>query len=316
MLQRGQILRGELGKYTIAKQLRDTLWLAKNQPKETVIVKGVQNHPRVKNERDILKHFQGKTAYLRPLLDEIEDPPEPTIIVLKHFEGDLLQATKARPLNRKELKFVSRRILGALNSLHEGGYVHADIKPDNFLVNYAREGMENSVRFSDVRLGDVGGTCPIDSKWATSGIPLGAPMWRSPEMIMETPWSTPTHIWSYGAVLIFLIYGGDFNLFDPIAVPYGHEEYKLEVLKQQFRYFGPWPGEYEEVAGPKTLHAIRWIMQDTPKSEITPFAMITEKEVCRKDKEFILEIMKLDWRDRPSARELLEHEWFTEDEKE
>ncbi|KNG88181.1 putative serine/threonine protein kinase [Aspergillus nomiae NRRL 13137] len=150
LFRTGQILRGKLGKYTIAKRVRATVWLAKNQAKETVIIKGVENHPRVNNELDILKHFQAKTSCLRPVLDEIEDPPEPTIIVLKHFEDDLLQASKARPLNRKELKCVSRRILEALNCLHQGGYIHADLKPDNIFVNYADRGVGNHVRFSDV----------------------------------------------------------------------------------------------------------------------------------------------------------------------
>lgn len=41
--------------------------------------------------------------------------------------------------------------------------------------------------------------------------------------------------------------------------------------------------------------------------------MITEREVCRRDNEFIRKIMMMDWRDRPTARELLEDEWFRED---
>ncbi|KAE8373340.1 kinase-like domain-containing protein [Aspergillus bertholletiae] len=246
--------------------------------KETVVIKGVEIHPRVKNERDVLKRFQNKTSGLQPIVDEIEDPPQTT-------------TARARPLNRKGLRFVSLCILDALNGLHEGGYY---LKPDNILCV-----------ISDVRLGDLGGTCHIDSKGATSGTPLGAPMWRSPEMIMETPWGTPTDIWSYGTVLVSLIYGGDFNLFDPVTVPYGHEEYSMEILKQQFRYFGPWPGKYEKVASPETLQAIRWIMQEIPKSETTQCAMITENEVCNKNMAFIMEIMKFDWRDRPSARKLL-----------
>ena len=76
-----------------------------------------------------------------------------------------------------------------------------DIKPDNIFVNYTEKDLDNDVRFSEVQLGDLDGTCPIDSKWATSGTPLGAPMWRSPEMIMETPWGTPADIWSFGAMV-------------------------------------------------------------------------------------------------------------------
>ena len=98
-----------------------------NQAEETVIIKSVLGHPRVENERDILKRFQNSTSCLRPLLDEIEDPPKPTAIVLRYLEDDLFRATKKkRPLNSKELKFVSRGILEALSTIHEGRYVHAD----------------------------------------------------------------------------------------------------------------------------------------------------------------------------------------------
>lgn len=38
------------------------------------------------------------------------------------------------------------------------------------------------------------------------------------------------------------------------------------------------------------------------------------KEICNEDKEFVLKVMKLDPRDRPSAEELLEDSWFASDE--
>ncbi|KAF4627689.1 hypothetical protein G7Y89_g10467 [Cudoniella acicularis] len=301
----GQVLRGRLGKYIITKKIQDTVWFAKNPVGETVVVKSVRDHPRVENERDVLKRFQDQTPYLRPLIDEIEDPAEPPTIVLKYLEDNLLEASIKKTLNRKELKYVSRRILGALKVLHKDGYVHTD----NVLVNY-REG---GIRFSDVQLGDLGGTYPSDSKFAKGGTPVGAPMWTSPEVIMETPWNTATDIWSFGTVLISLIYGGNFNLFRPRTVPYGHEEYGLEVLKRQFQYFGPFPGKYEEIANPETVSAILYLMQEIPQSKTTPFSRTTEKEVCIKDKEFIGKIMMMDWRDRPTAEQLLEDEWFKED---
>lgn len=66
-------------------------------------------------------------------------------------------------------------------------------------MNYKSE--ESDIRFSDVQLGDLGGTYPADSRYARGGIPIGAPMWTSPEVIMETPWNTATDIWSFGAVV-------------------------------------------------------------------------------------------------------------------
>lgn len=137
LLKLGQTLRGASGRYTITAQIQETVWLAKQLPKaepraifgenngissprlepdETVIVKGVRDHPRVKNERDVLKRFQDRTPYLRRLVDEIEDPPNPTIVALKHLDGDLLTASKRKSMNRKELKSVSRCALEAFAS--------------------------------------------------------------------------------------------------------------------------------------------------------------------------------------------------------
>jgi len=54
---------------------------------------------------------------------------------------------------------------------------------------------------------------------------------------------------------------------------------------------------------------------DLVKPEMmTPFRFVTEREVSKEDKEFILKIMKMDWRDRPTAKELLQDEWFEGDE--
>jgi serine/threonine protein kinase len=57
------------------------------------------------------------------------------------------------------------------------------------------------MRFSDVQLGDLGGAYPADSEYAKEGTPVGAPMWTSPEVIMETPWNTATDIWSFGTLV-------------------------------------------------------------------------------------------------------------------
>lgn len=82
--------------------------------------------------------------------------------------------------------------------------ISIDVKLDNIFVNHNKHA-SNDVRFSDVQLGDLGGAYPADSEWAKKGTPVGAPMWSSPEVIMETPWNTATDIWSFGAIVSTLI---------------------------------------------------------------------------------------------------------------
>ncbi|KAI0909699.1 STE/STE20 protein kinase [Ustulina deusta] len=308
LLTLGQVLRGRVGVYTVSKKIQDVVWLARNQKSDLVIVKGVRGHPRVENERDVLKRFQPRSPYLRPLIDEIQDPAEPTTIVLRHLESDLLEASVQQPLNRTEIKYVLKRILEALSVMHEDGYVHTDVKLNNIFVNFQKN--RGTVRFSDIQLGDLGGSYPQDSKWAKSGTPIGAPIWSSPEVLMETPWNTATDIWSFGTVVISLLYGGDFNIFRPKDVRYGDETYNLEVVKSQFRYFGPFPAKVREIFNDETLTSIVYLMEMVPPETMTPFRFVTEREMAKEDKDFVLKIMQMDWRDRPTAKELLRDEWF------
>ncbi|GAM88138.1 hypothetical protein ANO11243_061690 [Dothideomycetidae sp. 11243] len=326
----GQSLRGRLGRYVITEKIQDTVWFAeyviiprrpvsfaslimlRNQSSRTVVVKAVLRHPRVRNERDMLRLYQDRSPHIRPLVDEIQPPHDYPTIVLRHLDDHLLNASIKKTLTARELRHVARGVLEGLAVLHADGVVHtgeSDIKPDNILVNKRNE----DARFSEVQLGDLGGACAETSEWAKKGIPVGAPMWSSPEVIMETPWSTATDIWSFGAMIISLVLGGNICLFRPPAVPYGHEEYSLEVLKQQFRYFGPFPPKYEEIASPETITAILWLMDEIPCAKTTPFANVAERQISRKDKEFVGKIMKLDWRERQTAKELLKDPWFTED---
>ncbi|KAF1914898.1 hypothetical protein BDU57DRAFT_579479 [Ampelomyces quisqualis] len=226
LFRKGQMLKGRVGSYTILKQVQDTVWFAKTHiTQETVVIKSVKGHPRVENERDVLKRIQDRTPFLRPLVDEMErsSPSTPTTIALKYLDSDLLVETVKKTLSRKELKHLTQT---------------KDVKLDNIFANLQEN---NDDRFSAIQLGDLGGCVPADSEWATSGTQVGTPIWSAPELLMEIPWTTAADIWSFGTVLISLIYGGDFNLFRP-AVPRGHDEYYLRVVMEMYRFFGPFPG--------------------------------------------------------------------------
>jgi hypothetical protein len=78
---------------------------------DTVVIKAVLNHPRVKNEADFLKLYQNRSPHLRPLVDEIVEPYNYPTIALRHLDDHLLNASIDRALNRQEVKHVSRCVL-------------------------------------------------------------------------------------------------------------------------------------------------------------------------------------------------------------
>ena len=88
-----------------------------------------------------------------------------------------------------------------------------------------------------------------------------------------------------------------------------HDEYALKILTKQCQFFGPFPVSYQEIAQPETLNVLMQIMGSL-RGKQKPFTNISTEEVSSEDKRFILKIMKLDPRDRPSAQQLLDDEWF------
>ncbi|KAK4117875.1 kinase-like protein [Canariomyces notabilis] len=287
----GQVLRGSAGHYVISKQLQETVWLAKNHAQELVVIKSVQGHFRVANERDVLRRFAGKSPHIRPLLDEIIEPPEPTAIVSRHLQNHLWQASGEKTLNRKELKYVSRRVLEALQVMHAEGFVHADVKPDNVMVNYGSNDSEN--RFTDVQLADMGSSYPEDHKYAREGAPIGAAIWRSPEALFKRSWDTKTDIWSFWHL------GVPFKFDDP--------EYEFEVLKRQVQFFGPFPAKYIEITDDDTAEVVVWLMENLKEEAIS--ACHGERDLQEGQG---IHRLKLDPRDRPTADEILAHEWWQE----
>ncbi|KAF7955674.1 hypothetical protein EAE96_004600 [Botrytis aclada] len=271
LLSIGQKLKGKNNTYTVSKQLYEFIFLAQNSKEQNIVVKSIRGHWRLQNEADVLKRFQSRTPFLRPLIDEIVDPNDPPTIVLKHLDEDLMTETYRKRLAKPELQFVARRVLEALQVLHKDGFVHTDVKPDNILVNRGNAHQ----RFSEVQLADLGGTVSVHSKWAKEGRIVGTSSWRSPEVLLGMPWGTSSDIWSFGC-----------------------------------SYLGPFPISFGEIADEGTQNAIVLAMKAVPREKMKPLRMITQKEIPKVDNVFLQKILKLDPRDRPTAEQILEDEWW------
>ncbi|KAF1841374.1 kinase-like protein [Cucurbitaria berberidis CBS 394.84] len=303
-LKIGQRLRGRLGTYTILKSVHENVWTASGTDAGTVIIKTAPVK-RLKNEREILDIFQG-CPHIRPLLDQTE---EPSALVLKFLQDNLLKASNTRKLDKPEIKFVARGVLEALNVFHQAGYVHTDIKPDNILVNYGNE----TDRFSDVELGDCADAYRVDPNADPFevGHLIGAAIFRSPEANLQLRWGTATDIWSFGATLISLIWGQDWHIFIPEGCSADDPEHPTQVLVKQASIFGPFPYSYKDIADEERqgiLAAINNHINDNGLRK--PFSMAEDPELTVEDRNFICKIMRMDPRDRPTAKELLEDPWF------
>ncbi|CZS99067.1 uncharacterized protein RCO7_00432 [Rhynchosporium graminicola] len=172
---------------------------------------------------------------------------------------------------------------------------HPYVKPDNILINYS----SGPYRFRDVELGDYGDVYLVNPKdhlkLGESGHISGAHIFRGPEAMLSLRWGT----------YIFKP--------DPKDAELDDELYPNHVLAKQIAFFGPIPLSYFaflpedderwEFIGDTTQYIIDY-------KKWKPFAQAEDKELAEEDRTFICKIMKLDPRDRPTAKELLNDPWL------
>ena len=114
----------------------------------------------------------------------------------------------------------AQQLLIALKHLRNCGVLHADIKPDNILVNERR----NVLKLADF------GSAAFDGDNEITPY-LVSRFYRAPEIILGLPYSHPLDVWSLGCVLYELYTG-------VIAFPGGSNN---EMLKLMIEVKGPFP---------------------------------------------------------------------------
>jgi serine/threonine protein kinase len=159
---------------------------------------------------------------------------------------------------------------------------------------------------------------------------IGAGFTRSPEATFQISWTTATDIWSFGVAvlpscltipsvlanshkILDLLFGGRYHIFNPgvEGIDSNDDGYEFTVLKRIYKFFGPFPQSFSDFNDPDTMTIINFFNKQGPPEK--PFPRVGPREIPDADKAFILRVMKLDPRDRPTAEDLLADEWFTEE---
>jgi serine/threonine-protein kinase len=135
------------------------------------------------------------------------------ILIMELFEGHTLEECPG--LSLIDVLLVFRMVASGLHAMHQFGYVHCDIKPNNILISPN----------GSVRIIDLGQSCRIG---ATKERIQGTPDYIAPEQVKRQPLDRRTDVFNLGATMYWALTGKNV----PTLIPTKGEMLGMVVPKQ------------------------------------------------------------------------------------
>ncbi|KAH6718576.1 kinase-like domain-containing protein [Leptodontidium sp. MPI-SDFR-AT-0119] len=262
-------------------------------------------------EMTILKGPLKDTEGIRQLVDQIvlgEVNEQTRAGVFEYLDFDLHKyyLTQKHQFSRLQIKSIARQILKALSNTHKQDIVHTDLKPDNIVFSHASSTTSEIL----VKIIDFGVASQRNEDRCRM---ITNPYWRSPESWVGIPWGTPADIWSFGAIIGSLLMEPGAKLFQPMGGLAGvpTEEQDREFLRSLWTIV-PFPKTFLDRVPKKWQDDIsRFSPRLAPTGVPITLSFIGEIfEVPQVDWEFVRDILQVDPNMRPTADELLQHNWL------
>lgn len=241
----------------------------------------------------------------------IDTIPDFELFVYHFLAADLLQISQ-KPLSKETKRSVLRSALTGLAELHDRGIIHTDIKPNNILLNY-EETTDNELSIKSVQISDLEDSALLPPGKNLKGCLCGNELWRSPESWARARQNTPSDMFSFGVVVIYVMLND--MIFRVSDEELGGKDAWRHILRRHISYFGDEDGFRgllkhigEDNAFFDRLVALAGDFDaERPRK---PFALWHYVDAELRD--LVTKMTNLDPAKRITAREALEHPWFRE----
>jgi serine/threonine-protein kinase len=114
------------------------------------------------------------------------------LLAMEHFEGKTLEESSTLSLG--DVLLILRMVATGLNAMHQQGYVHCDIKPNNILIN----------KNGSIKIIDLGQSCRIGTIKTRI---QGTPDYIAPEQVKRKTLTPKTDIFNLGATMYWALTG-------------------------------------------------------------------------------------------------------------
>jgi eukaryotic-like serine/threonine-protein kinase len=128
--------------------------------------------------------------------DLIEDK-ERLLLIMEYVEGQTLRSRLQKPLTKEEFFSIAEQSLAGLNSAHQHGILHCDLKPENLMIT-----AEGRVKILDFGLARETATQEAKTTTETTSAAVGGtPGYMAPEILLGGAPDVRSDIFSVGVVL-------------------------------------------------------------------------------------------------------------------
>ncbi|WQF84707.1 Putative protein kinase [Colletotrichum destructivum] len=263
-----------------------------------------------------LQNYVASCPNLRTAIDAV---PDFELLVYPFLAGDLFAFSKAlfvdwlgstKRASSILFNFLLSRLQPRFCGCHPGPDVLADIKPNNILLDYDVAGDDITVR--NVQVSDLEDAVVIPPGKNLKDCLRGNQLWRSPESWVRARQSTPSDIYSFGVVIIYVMLNE--MVFRARDEELAAKDAWRHVLRRHISYFA-------DDGGIKGL--LSHIGEDNPffdrlidlaaefgaSRPRSPFALW--QYVDEELRDLIGKMTNFDPARRITAHEALEHPWFS-----
>ncbi|KAH6763301.1 hypothetical protein C2S52_020734 [Perilla frutescens var. hirtella] len=164
----------------------------------------------IQKEMEVYSNIEGSPYIINCFGDEITVGGNGVMafnLLLEYAAGgtlaDVIKKLGGNGMPESEARMHTRSILRGLRHIHELGYVHCDLKPDNVLL------VRGGVTGLRAKIGDLGLAKRVkQSKKRKLGLCWeGTAMYLSPEAVVDHVQKAPSDVWAVGCIVLEMLTG-------------------------------------------------------------------------------------------------------------
>ncbi|KAK2986516.1 hypothetical protein RJ640_021391 [Escallonia rubra] len=164
----------------------------------------------IQKEREVLSNVKGCVNVIKSYGDETTRGVNGEMVynlLLEYGSGgtlaDLIKKSGETGLAEFDARRYTRSMLRGILHIHDCGYVHCDLKPDNILL------VPNGENEFIAKIGDLGLAKRVKQSKKRKIGPYwrGTPMYLSPEVVADGVQEPPSDIWALGCIVLEMLTG-------------------------------------------------------------------------------------------------------------